>query len=516
MLRLSRVLTVPSVISFSIACGQGTTERSLESAGNAASDYPATQAVEPAAPVVSALDWQPCQNGFECANVDVPRDYSDPEGPTLTLAVTRLRAADPAHRIGSLFINYGGPGDPVIDQLHDGGGSYWGGKNPRFDIVGFDPRGVGHSPGAFDCKAHGEDDGPAPPYFVTPQNLDREALRQYAQHYVDACLANNDPDVLSSASTGNAARDLDVLRVAVGDEKLSFLGFSYGTVLGATYASLFPQNYRALVLDGGMDADQYLNRPGDYAMDQSAAFEAALDRFFQACAGEPSVCDHFGGEAPALAFDELVARAHVTPIPAGANLLPVSGDEILGFAAQSLYRKQDWRVLASALAAASRGNATQLRTAYDARSDWLAASDDQFINLQALEQNWESDIEAFVEQGDRSWELFPHFWWNSGYDLFAWGLFPIEAAGVFRGPFQVPPEAASVLVVGTTHDPATPYHGAQVLTETLQNARLLTMDGDGHTAYGGNSPCINGAVEAYLADGTLPAVGTACPQEVRF
>jgi len=433
------------------------------------------------------------------------------------LAVTRLRALDSAHRIGSLFINYGGPGNPVLDWLHDGSGAYWAGKNPRFDIVGFDPRGVGHTPGAIDCQAPGDEDGPAPPHFVTPQTLDRDALRRYAQHYVDACIANNSADSFRYTSTGNTARDLDLLRAAVGDEKLTYLGFSYGTVLGATYASLFPQDYRALVLDGGMDPEAYLNRPGDNSLDQTAAFEAELDRFFQACAANQPSCSHFGGDDPARAFDSLVTEADVTPIPvAGANPTPVSGEDILAVVEQALYRKQDWRTLAAALAAASQGDATLVRSLSDANAAEFAPSDDQFFSLQAVEQNWGSDIESFVQRGERSWEIFPHFWWNSGYSELALGLFPIHALGAFRGPFHVPPEAETVLVVGNIHDPATPYRGAQVLTETLENARLLTMNGDGHCSYGDNSPCINAAVEAYLTGGTLPAVGTECEQEVPF
>src|SRR6185295_1548579 len=155
MTRLSRITYLAGVISVAIACGQGNTERApsansdqagyANDAPSTVSSAPAEASVSARAAIVPSLDWSPCENGFECASAAVPRDYADPEGPTVRLAVTRLRALDSAHRIGSLFINYGGPGDPVLDQLHDGSGAYWAGKNPRFDIVGFDPRGVGHT-----------------------------------------------------------------------------------------------------------------------------------------------------------------------------------------------------------------------------------------------------------------------------------------------------------------------------------------------------------------------------------
>jgi pimeloyl-ACP methyl ester carboxylesterase len=499
------------VIALAVAC-------SSEGSEDPADGPPADNAVElapdtpPYEPPGTPLSWQACDNGFECATVELPLEYADPEGPTVTLAVTRLPARDPDQRIGSLFVNPGGPGDSAIDMLHDAG-SRIAGENPRFDIVGFDPRGVGHSSGAIHCDA---EEGPYSPYFVTPDNLDREQIRANAQRYIDACLANNPPEVFLHATATSAARDLDVLRAAVGDERLSFLGISYGTLIGATYASLFPDRYRALVLDGALDPEEYLDRPGDYALDQSQAFELALGRFLRACAENQSACSGFGGADPEATFDALVARANSLPIAAG-SAAAVSGEDILSLAGSTIYSKYSWRSFAAALTLADRGDASNLRAMLSERDARLGPSDDQFFTLQAVEQSWEPDFEPYVLRGQRAWEMFPHFWFNSGYDTWALGLFPIHATQVFRGPFHVPPSSVPVLVVATTHDPATPYPGAQVLTETLENATLLTLDGDGHTAYAyGTSRCITAAVAAYFATGTLPAGGTVCAQDVPF
>jgi pimeloyl-ACP methyl ester carboxylesterase len=513
MTRRMRSAPLHLAIALAVACGS---EGPVDSAAGSPTDVgadlqPTTPTYEPPG---TPLSWQPCDDGFECASAELPRDYADPGGPTVALAVTRLPARDPEHRIGSLFVNPGGPGDSAIDMLHSGAGPRLAAENLRFDIVGFDPRGVGHTPGAIHCAAEA---GPYPTHFVTPDNLDREELRVTAERYIDACLANNPPEAFLHATASSAARDLDVLRAAVGDERLSFLGLSYGTLIGATYASLFPDGYRALVLDGAINAEEYLERPGEYALNQTQSLELALGRFFRACAENQSSCAGLGGADPEAAFDALVARANSAPIPAG-SAAAVNGEDILSLAGNAMYSKQNWRALAAALTLADRGDASSLRAMLSATEARLAPSDDQFFSLAAVEQRWESDVEAHVLRGQRSWEMFPHFWWNSSSDTWALGLFPIHATEVFRGPFHVPPTSVRVLIVATTGDPATPYLGAQVLAQVLENATLLTLDGDGHTAYGygGGPSCINSAVEAYFADGTLPADGTVCAQDERF
>jgi pimeloyl-ACP methyl ester carboxylesterase len=468
------------------------------------------------------LDWQPCAEGFECATAEVPRDYTRPNGPKLRLAVTRLTAQDQASRIGSLFVNFGGPGGTAVDLLQAIGPFLFADLNQRFDIVAFDPRGVGQSSPAIDCRVNQETQGLYAQPFTTPYNLSIAAWSARAHSYVEACVRNNKPSILRSASTGNVARDLDLLRAAVGDAKLTYLGFSYGTFLGATYASLFPNNYRALVLDGAVDADRYINHATATLREQSAGYERAFDRFFQACAADQETCLGFGGADPHSAFDQLVARANRNPIPAGGDdPRPVDGEDILAGAVITLYAKQNWPVLAQALAAAEAGDGTIMRMLVDFYygrfpDGTYDAFGDRYFVLSAIEQRYPSAPRFFLEAGEHSYNLFDHTWWNTGYSELPIGIFPVQAQGAFYGPFRARSSAPTVLVVGTIYDPATPYHGAVGLVHQLGNARLLTMWGDGHTAYGGNSPCIDAAVNAYLIAGTLPAPGTICQQEVEF
>ncbi|HMJ50416.1 MAG TPA: alpha/beta hydrolase [Polyangiaceae bacterium] len=470
---------------------------------------------------IPALAWTDCGDGFQCATAAVPRDYSRPRGPTTNLAVTRLPARNASQRIGSLFVNFGGPGGTAVDTLHAFGALLFESLNERFDIVGFDPRGVGQSESPIDCQVNQETQGIYAQPFTTPQRLQGFVAR--ARNFVDACVRNNSETTLRFASTANVARDMDALRAAVGDAKLSYLGFSFGTFLGATYASLFPGNYRALVLDGALDADQYINRPSEHLLVQTSGFERALDRFFEACAANQTACVGFGGSDPHAAFDDLVARADAAPIPAtGDDPRPIDGDDIIWVAGNAIYAKQLWPALARALVAARDGDGTLVRqranNSYGRNPDGSYDPGlDRYFALSAVEQRYpSSDVETYLGAGQAAWEMFDHAFWNSGYSELPIGLFPIHAQGVFRGPFRASTSAPAILVIGTTYDPATPYREAIRLATQLRNARLLTMQGDGHTAYGGNSACIDAAVDAYLNQGTVPAAGAACQQEVPF
>ena len=473
-------------------------------------------------PLVVRLSWQDCGEGFECATARLPLDYRRPRGETLGVAVTRLPARDRERRIGSLFVNFGGPGGDAVGALQAFGAGLFQVLNERFDIVGFDPRGTGQTDYAIDCGVNQEALGIYRKPVTTPENVDPDRLLADAEEYVAACVANN-AKILPYASTATAARDMDMLRAAVGDAKLTYLGFSYGTFLGATYASLFPRRYRALVLDGALDPDAYINRPTDALLAQNAGFERALARFFQACALDQAACLGFGGADPHAAFDALVASANEAPLPSfGDDPRPVTGDDILAGTILTLYAKQNWPILALGLAAASQGDGTVMRILSDFFYGWLGDGTydpglDRYFALSAIEQTYSSDLDVFLRTGAASWAEFDHAWWNAGYYAeLPLGIFPIEARGAFQGPFRAPRSSPTVLVIGTTYDPATPYRGAKRMVAELGNARLLTMLGDGHCAYGGNSACIDAAVEAYLVEGTLPNAGTVCEQSVPF
>ncbi|MGK5114081.1 alpha/beta hydrolase [Geodermatophilus sp. CPCC 205506] len=504
-------------------------------AAASAQPEPAT-AVEQAP--VPTLAWAPCGTtpegtaaGVECARAPLPMDYDDPGGAQVDIFVARVPATDQANRIGTLFVNFGGPGGPAAEFFQMLGPGPFQLLSQRFDIVGFDPRGVGQSSPAVACAAPAADvptppdpvpPEPAPPSTwpaPSPAEIDVDALVAEAQAYVDACLANNG-EILEHLSTANVARDMDALRAALGEEQLSYLGFSYGTFLGATYASLFPDRYRAMVLDGAIDPDKWINDPETDATILAAGFEDALDRFLDACAADQVACSGFGGADPHAAYDALLATANATPIPAPGfpeDPAPVTADDIRGVTLTLLYAKQAWGILALALAQAEDGDGSAIRALIAILTDPADPMGDRYFTISASEQRWPTDIETYLQRGAEDFVAFPHFWNLLGaYSQIPYALWPAHDEDAFGGPFVADPSAPPVLVVGTTHDPATPYSEAVALTEQLGNARLITMDGDGHTAYGGNSSCIDSATDSYLVTVTLPAEGTVCPQEVPF
>jgi hypothetical protein len=287
---------------------------------------------------------------------------------------------------------------------------------------------------------------------------------------------------------------------------------------------MFPRNYRRMVLDGPVDADTYINEPMDNLAAQSTGFERAIGHFLEACARDQAACRGFGGADPRDAFDALVDQANATPIPAGGpDPRPVDGDDILAGTVLAIYNKGSWPFLAAALAdATQRNDGTLLRIAADAlygrnNDGTYDPINDRYFTITAAEQRYEKgNVGLYLKAGKRSWSEHEHTWWNNGYTELNYGLYPIRDRDAFYGPFRIPGSSTTPLVVATTYDPATPYRGALNLVRDLGNARLITMRGDGHTAYSGNSACIDAAVEAYLNDGVLPAKGTQCRQDLGF
>jgi pimeloyl-ACP methyl ester carboxylesterase len=485
----------------------------------------------------AALDWAPCADaaGFDCATAQVPKDYARPHGGQIHLALVRLPATDPSRRIGSLFVNFGGPGGDAVSTIK-ANRALFSGLNDRFDIVGFDPRGVGQSTPSIDCKVNQETQGVYRQPFTTPDNLNVQQLFGQDRQYINRCIQLNG-DILPYVSTANVARDMDYLRGAVGDQKLTYLGFSYGTFLGATYQSMFPNHVRALVLDGALDPDTYINDPLASLDAQSAGFERATGRFLQACAVRQDTCEGFGSDPsrdgspdvpdPWEALDRLIAQADARAIPAtsyGPDPRPVGGDDIRAAVLQSVYSKSLWPFLAAGLARADdpthpdAGLLRQLADIFYGRNDDGSYDPltDRYFTISALEQRYPQGIGTYLKEGARSYYDYDHAWFNHGYVELAWGLYPIKPRGVFYGPFRNPNPNVKTLVVGTTYDPATPYKEAKSLVRQLGNAQLLTMRGDGHTAYGGNSACIDQTVDAYFADPAQPLQSTSCAQQVPF
>jgi pimeloyl-ACP methyl ester carboxylesterase len=479
------------------------------------------------AAAVPALSWRACGTaaGVQCTSARVPLDYDQPGGRTVNLFVARSPATDSAHRIGSLFINFGGPGATAADILEAAGAGLFPALNRRFDIVAMDPRGVGQSQPSIDCKVDQEMLGISSQPFTTPFNLSVGGLVSEDVRYIRRCLALNASGILAHVSTANVARDLNLLRRALGERQLNYLGFSYGTFLGSTFASLFPRSYRTMVLDGPIDANAYINHPLKASAEQTSAFERALRRFLRACAGDQTACHGFGGKDPLNAYDRLTHRLDAASISAAgytADPRPVDGDDLRAATIIALYKKQVWPLLAQALANAQTGDGSLVRLLSDQFYFRLDNGSydpltDRYFAINAAEQRYPRRIARYLRAGYRSWVQHRHFWFNNGYLELNYGLYPIRDRDAFDGPFRVPRSSPTPLVVATTHDPATPYRGARHLVRDLGNARLLTMRGDGHTAYGNGSPtCVDPAIETYLTTAALPPAGTTCRQDIPF
>ncbi|MCC6831821.1 MAG: alpha/beta fold hydrolase [Thermoleophilia bacterium] len=457
------------------------------------------------------LSWTPCDGPFECATLPVPLDRTAAEAGTLDVAVIRLPASDPAARIGSLVVNPGGPGGSGVDFVRDAGTTLFATLNRRFDIVGFDPRGTGASRTVV-CLDDAGQEAANSVATAFPGAGERDAIVARARVFQAACRANSG-DLLRHITTASVARDMDLLRDALGDARLTYLGFSYGTYLGATYAALFPKRVRALVLDGGLDPTAYATRPLLTDLRQARGFQGAMERFLAWCRLE---CE-FGDGAPEAAFAALLRRADAAPLP-GLDTRPVRAAEVLNASLIALYSRQTWPLLAGALQLADLGDGAVVQILSDAaigRNDDGTYGDEgaAFNAITAADREYPADLAAYDDLREAWAEASPLFgpgqFWPSSYLAAGWPVTPVDR---FTGPF-VPKDLPPVLVVGTTADPATPYKGSVALAAELGNATLLTMSGDGHTAYGGNSNCVDLRVERYLVSLRVPASGIVCPQQ---
>ena len=300
-----------------------------------------------------------------------------------------------------------------------------------------DPRGVGQSRPAIDCKADQETQGIYGQPFTRPASLDVDALLARAHAYVDRCVQRNG-DVLRHVSTANVARDIDGLRRALGERRISYLGYSYGTLLGATYARLFPRRYRAMVLDGPLDADAYINRPQRALAAQTTGFEDAFRRF-EAASGRS-----MGG------VDRLLRRldADPAPVPGGRTL---DGDDARAGISIALYSRADWPTLDYALSAARGGNPRVLRALADIfygrrRNGTYDPESDGYFAIGATEQRYTDALGPYLREGRRSFARHPHFWFNNGYSELSYRGYPARDADAYAGPWRLPraaPQAAA-------------------------------------------------------------------------
>lgn len=465
---------------------------------------PSTTTTTEPPPDPPPLVWTPC-GGNECTSLTVPLDYAHPRAATTPIALVRRRATDPGQRIGSLVINPGGPGEAGTQLLGRDLGVLTPTVKQRFDIVEMDPRGVGNS-GGLHCSDPSSS-GPASgsgtkvdPVPVTPEG--RATLIDADRGYAQAC-AQRAGALLGRIGTTDVARDLEQLRKALGDGRLTFLGISYGTLLGATYADLFPTHVRALVLDGVIDGAL----PSfELWMAQAVGFQQQLDAFFAACA---SSCAWRPGIPLPDALDRLVQRLRATPLPAGGGAV-VGVSELYSALFSRLYSRARWSSLGQALGAAERGDGGPI---LDITRNYLGETPGATINSDAsnaincLDHPVDTNLshyEALAAQAAlRARHFGPYLAW-AGVMCATWLAPPTREAHPVRAPGAPP-----TLVIGTTNDPATPFAWAQSVASHFEQAVLLTRDGTGHVAYFSSS-CVRSAVDAYLVNLAPPAPGTVC------
>jgi pimeloyl-ACP methyl ester carboxylesterase len=480
-------------------------------AGSAAGAAPAPEPSTLAGYYAQRLDWRACDNGFQCATLVVPFDYARPDWRRFTLPVIRLPAADPSRRIGALVINPGGPGGSGVQYALGARAEFPAAVLARFDIVGFDPRGVGGSQPALACMTGPQLDR----YFATddePSDAAQLADVIAQSKLFAAQCARNSAGLLPYVGTQNAARDLDVLRSALGESKLTFLGKSYGTYLGAWYAQLFPGRVRALVLDGAVDPDA----PSlDLDVAQAEGFQVAFGSFATWCmASAACPLGHDQSVSSAAAkVQGLITRANSVPL---ANHLGdgqvADGAMLLNGVAAALYSKSFWPDLLTALASAFAGDGTDLvdlaNFLYERNPNGTYSNlADADTAISCLDRPWPRSLAAWQSAAStaaRDAPLFgaPFVWGNLACAYWPVPSYPLPSIRA-RG-------APPILVIGTLRDPATPYRWAQALAGDLSSGVLLGWNGDGHTAYGEGSACVDTIVNNYLISLSVPRSGTVC------
>jgi pimeloyl-ACP methyl ester carboxylesterase len=454
----------------------------------------------------ATLSFSPCGES-ECAELEVPLNYSDPMGERLTLAVKR-RPATGGQRIGSLLINPGGPGGSAVDFLDVFVSDASPALLARFDIVALDPRGVGKS-APLDCHSSIQQLAALDPSPDSEQEW--TSTDAISKAFADEC-AQKHSEVLPHLGTRNVARDMDQLRVALGEEKLTYVGYSYGTILGATYVDMFPHNVRAAVLDGAVDLSLSAL---DRALAQAVAFETSLHAYFDWCdAGND--CAWASGSAPADAFTRLSDELDTTSLPTDYDR-PLGPGEFLFGILMSLYSgEKNFSSISSALSDAAAGDGSHLLWSADqliGRNlfDGTYSNSQEVMNAVNCLDSPVPDSAGLRADQARFEESSATFGLPLLTGLFVCAHWPAQPAS----PLTVPKAAGAppILVIGTTGDPATPFAWAEALASQLESGVLLAQEGGRHVAYLRSTPCIDETVDAYLLDGKVPEAGKRCGSE---
>jgi pimeloyl-ACP methyl ester carboxylesterase len=483
----------------------------------------------------AAIGWSKCYSQlgpFQCGTVQVPLDYDNPNGATISLALVRLRATDPAHRIGSLFLNPGGPGGSGVDYtLFAGQSLYTDEVRARFDLVGFDPRGIIRST-ALHCFGTDRQWGP---YFLPisfPSNPAEEQLWMGADLFLDSACAQRGGRIADHMATADVARDLDVLRQAVGDAKLNYAGVSYGTFLGQTYANMFPSKVRAMIIDGVLDPIAWTTGSGDGStvpfstrLRSDAGAQATLNEFFRLCDTHVANCAFAPGSAARYTALGNALKAHPLPVifPDGSTG-EVNYSNLVGMTLGAMYDSFSWEGFAEALAdleaqASAPTLGVRLQPFWHPFNAYITKRGfpryfnglEGFPAVACADSDNPHTYAAWSAAGaaaDAQFGTFGRLWtWVSSICA-AW---PNGDADRYLGPWNHT-TSNPVLVIGNLFDPATRYQGAVTASSLLPNSRLLTVHGWGHTSLF-LSQCADAVQTRYLVDLALPPAGTVCGQD---
>lgn len=463
--------------------------------------------VQQTVPQESAIAWEDCGGGFECANFVVPYDHDVPDGRVFTLPLVRRPARIPEKRIGSMLLNPGGPGGSGVATVKASWIAMPQAIGERFDLVGFDPRGQAGSSPRIDCL---DDLAPLIALDLTPndpaelQNIEDETIA-----FIAGCEKRS-RDFLPYVGTDKTIRDMDLLREALGDEKLTYLGFSYGTFLGTMYANVFPDRVRALVLDAALDPalDGVTFIEG-----QARGFEAELEAFLDDCAANMASPFYSGGD-PRAAYDAILTSIEMAPMPAMGTNRFVGPGEFSYAVSAPLYRPNQWKKLAEALALASAGDASGLLSLADGyvergKDGTYGDSLEVYYGVLSVDAPFPKDAAVYETLTKKLEVDTPRLGAYFPFTAYPSGQWPVAS---WREPAAIVAEgAAPILVVGSTSDPATPYAWGVSLAKQLSSGVMLTRQGHGHVSFLRGNTCIDNAVADYLVDLKVPMDGMVCP-----
>ncbi|MFD7134254.1 alpha/beta hydrolase [Streptomyces sp. NPDC059894] len=452
------------------------------------------------------LLWEPCPGSpsFQCTTVKVPLDYARPDAGDLLLKATRKKSTGDGARTGSLLVNPGGPGASAIDYLVGGGADLFSPSvRASYDLVAMDPRGVQHST-PVDCGLSTSTSPSGVGRLLSADSTEFAAYDTGYEQLTDAC-AQHSGRLLPHVGTLDAARDMDVLRALVGDDRLHYVGFSYGSYLGTTYADLFPSRVGLMVLDGAVDPS--MDGYQDF-LQTAAGFQMAWESFAADCAARADCPLGHSVEEISRGLDTLRQSLDRVPLRQGKDI-SVAGDDLL-IAITTALRAPEWELLRAALREVAAGDTTTLQQLLGAATDTSSNAADAFYAISCLSSPLaprftSAEVQAALPRFLRASPQFGRLFATPLMQCAHWPVPPTQPARTVSAP-----GAAPILIVGTTRDPATPYSWAKALARQLSSSRLLTYDADGHAAYHRGSTCVDTAVDGYLTQGQLPPAGTVC------